>query len=83
MFVCVCHAVPESAVVKAAAAGLSAAEVAQVTSAGTSCGRCASVLAAVVARTRRCERTGAACTGCHDRDERTAPWPDHPERDAR
>jgi bacterioferritin-associated ferredoxin len=80
MYVCVCHAVPETVVAEWARAGLSAEEVAERTRAGTSCGLCAPDLAAVVSRHRRCERTGGACTGCgHD----GAPAPAaRPDRDA-
>ena len=51
MIVCICHAVPESVVLEAAAAGLSPAEVAHRTRAGTSCGCCREALAELVART--------------------------------
>ena len=72
MFVCVCHAVPESAVLEAFAAGHTADDVVQMTKASTSCGCCASALAQLVPPRKRCERTGGFCTGCRDAH------PDHP-----
>ena len=68
MFACICHGVPESVVVDAAKAGASAAEIAQATRAGTSCGRCWEVLTTILARTKVCDRTGAPCTGCRHGD---------------
>lgn len=64
MFACVCHAVPESVVASAARSGSSTAEIAQVTGAGTSCGRCWETLSSIVSRSKICERTGGPCTGC-------------------
>lgn len=68
MFACICHAVPENVVADAARAGASAAEIARATRAGTSCGRCWEVLSTIVSRQKRCERTGAPCTGCRHGD---------------
>ena len=65
MFVCVCHAVPESAVLEAFAAGHTAEDVVRMTRASTACGCCASALAKLVAQRKRCERTGG-CTGCRE-----------------
>ena len=64
MYVCICRAVPEEAVRAVAARGLSVEDVRRVTGAGTSCGRCAEVVASVVDRFSQCSRTGVACTGC-------------------
>jgi bacterioferritin-associated ferredoxin len=64
VIVCVCHAVPESAVTAAAEAGLSALEIARATRAGTSCGCCRETVEAIVAEAHRCQGSGAACHGC-------------------
>lgn len=64
MYLCICKAVPEAAVRGLAVDGLWVEEVGRITGAGTICGRCADVVAAVVAESKRCDRTGGACTGC-------------------
>lgn len=64
MYACMCHAVSDVTIRDAAAAGSNAEAIAAATGAGTSCGRCAETVAALVARARRCERTGGACVGC-------------------
>lgn len=64
MFACICHAVAESVVLAAAKSGASAAQIAQTTHAGTSCGRCWERLSSLVASSKVCERTGGSCTGC-------------------
>ncbi len=63
MIVCVCHAVPENAVRQAAEAGLSAAEIALRTRAGTSCGCCRDEVERIVTLARPCQG-GGDCARC-------------------
>jgi bacterioferritin-associated ferredoxin len=65
MIVCVCHAVPDTALRRAAAAGLSADEIVRVTKAGTSCGVCATEVARIVGANDGCDGDGhGSCPGC-------------------
>ena len=72
MIVCVCHAVPESALVEAARAGMSREDIVRATRAGTGCGCCRDTVAEVVASAHRCGGDGrGGCAGCPRR--RSAP----------
>jgi bacterioferritin-associated ferredoxin len=82
LIVCICHAVPESAVVQAAAAGLTAAEIAERTRAGTSCGCCREEVETIVAAAHRCDGSAAACLACPRRRGAPASRAGIPEREA-
>lgn len=64
MYACICHAVPDTAVIDILAAGGTRNAVTLATRAGTSCGRCGPTLAALASQAKRCERTGGLCAGC-------------------
>ena len=65
MIVGLCHAVPDTAVRAAAAAGYGPEEIAHETHAGTSCGCCSEAIARIVAESHRCRRhEGQRCVGC-------------------
>jgi bacterioferritin-associated ferredoxin len=65
VIVCICHAVPETALREAAALGLPIEEVVRETGAGTSCGCCADQVAEILARHQPCDGQGSRqCPGC-------------------
>jgi bacterioferritin-associated ferredoxin len=65
MIVCVCHAVPEAALLEGLEAGLSAEEIVRTTRAGTSCGVCATEVARIVGAGGGCKGDGSGgCAGC-------------------
>ena len=65
MIVCVCHAIPDSALRAAAAAGMSPEEFARATGAGSSCGCCVETVSALLAENDPCDCPGSApCPGC-------------------
>jgi bacterioferritin-associated ferredoxin len=64
MIVCSCHAISDSELRTFAHAGASEADVARATSAGTSCGCCASAVREILARERGGCGKSPPCAGC-------------------
>ena len=67
MIICSCRAVSDRALRDAAAAGLSRAQVAHATGAGTDCGHCRDAVADIVAEARGPCRGAETCPGWRGR----------------